>query len=300
MAVELFGDFAVSTLAADITSSATTLTVADGTVFPPAVTGTSQFRLQIDTELMICTNRSGATLTVTRGAEGTTAAAHVAPVAVKHVLTAGSLGLVTIPAGGNPGNALIRGSADYAASWQTDPGLGGDFYVSGYYSLGWDHPGSFSGYSLVTGRLIMRPIIIGARRSFDRIGVQVTTAAAAGGTIRLGLYSHGAGKPNALLADSGSIASTTTGAKEAVISVTLDRGIYWIGMVAQTNACSVAGTSSSVQSGNPFASVETTPPSTSENDFFSPYHNNVTGALPSTFTLFDWLNRTPIVALRAA
>lgn len=83
---ENFGNNYVTTLAADVSDTDTTLTVGAAPV------GLSpNFRIIIDQELMLVTGVSGATFTVTRGIEGTTAVAHTAAAPVSHVLTAGGL-----------------------------------------------------------------------------------------------------------------------------------------------------------------------------------------------------------------
>lgn len=85
---EQLANNAASTLTAAIPDAvATTCTVVNGTVFP----ATGNFRVIVDTELMLCTARSGNTLTVTRGIEGTTAAAHASGAALTHVLTQAGL-----------------------------------------------------------------------------------------------------------------------------------------------------------------------------------------------------------------
>ena len=68
-----------------VTNVATSFDVIDGSVFP----ATGNFRLNCEDELMLCTARSSNTLTVTRGIEGTTAAAHGSGVYVTQVNTAG-------------------------------------------------------------------------------------------------------------------------------------------------------------------------------------------------------------------
>ena len=79
---------AASSLAADITSTATSLTVqaGDGAKFPQPGNG---FNITIEDEILKCTARSTDTLTVVRAQEGTTAAAHVAGKAVELRITAG-------------------------------------------------------------------------------------------------------------------------------------------------------------------------------------------------------------------
>lgn len=76
-----------TTLSADIDASTTTITPLSITTFPVAV----QFRIQIEDELLIVTGESSGVWTVTRGAEGTTAAAHSAGSSIFHILTAASL-----------------------------------------------------------------------------------------------------------------------------------------------------------------------------------------------------------------
>src|SRR5437868_7227283 len=52
----------------------------------------SDFRIRVDDELMLVTNKgAGTNWTVTRGVEGTVAAAHLAGATVTHVITAGGL-----------------------------------------------------------------------------------------------------------------------------------------------------------------------------------------------------------------
>jgi len=86
---------AITTLAADIsTTNGTTITTAGAA---PTVLQTSggQFRIVIDSEVMIVTaGASGTSWTVTRGAEGSTAATHSSGASVYHYLTAGALNLL--------------------------------------------------------------------------------------------------------------------------------------------------------------------------------------------------------------
>ena len=79
---------AISSLAADINSTATSLTVqtGDGAKFPQPGNG---FNITIEDEILKCTARSTDTLTVVRAQEGTTAAGHVAGKAVELRITAG-------------------------------------------------------------------------------------------------------------------------------------------------------------------------------------------------------------------
>src|SRR4051812_31733147 len=94
MAVEQFANNAISTLFTGITSSATTLQVADPNLFPSS----PQFRLVVENEIMLVTaintGTSPATFTITRGIEGTSAVAHSAGASVVHRLTAGVMSTI--------------------------------------------------------------------------------------------------------------------------------------------------------------------------------------------------------------
>ena len=91
MAERLANDFATA-LSSSVSSSATSLPVAAAA--PTALQG-GEFRVRVDDELMLVTatgSGGSSPWTVTRGAEGTTAAAHASAAVVTHVLTAGALG----------------------------------------------------------------------------------------------------------------------------------------------------------------------------------------------------------------
>ena len=84
---ERLANFGETTLAEELTDSDTTMTVASGAVFPTS----GNFRVVVGNEIMLVTARSTNDLTVTRGAESTTAVAHTNGEAVKMVLTAAGL-----------------------------------------------------------------------------------------------------------------------------------------------------------------------------------------------------------------
>lgn len=76
------------TLGSGINSSVTSLGISSATGYP----GSGTFRIRIDNEIIIVGAISGTTLSsLTRGAEGTTAASHSSGAAVSLVLTAGGL-----------------------------------------------------------------------------------------------------------------------------------------------------------------------------------------------------------------
>lgn len=97
-----------TTLTADITAAATTITVGAATGFPGSVPYTVIIDQDtINEEVVTVTARSGTTLTVTRGADGTSAVSHSSGATVNHgvsardfeepnaFLNAGTLPLVT-------------------------------------------------------------------------------------------------------------------------------------------------------------------------------------------------------------
>jgi hypothetical protein len=106
---EQFANAAQSTLAGAISNVATTLTVASAAAFP--TTGT--FRIIVDSEIMLVTGVAGAVFTVTRGAEGTAAAAHASGATVTGIITAGALTQLKADARANiaAGSIVAAGSS---------------------------------------------------------------------------------------------------------------------------------------------------------------------------------------------
>lgn len=87
MTTEQFANNATSTLNGTISSSVTALVVASVALFPTS----PQFRIIIDSEIMLVTGIAGTTFTVTRGVENTTQASHTTGAAVSMILTSGAL-----------------------------------------------------------------------------------------------------------------------------------------------------------------------------------------------------------------
>lgn len=214
-------------------------------------------------------------------------------------LAAAIAGTAGLPTGGAQGTALVKNSAtDGDASWATPPWGGGDVFKSGYYSFGLTHAATTS-YVLTNNRMYLRPFWVTARRTFDRIGVNVTGAstAASGGVLRMGIYGPGNGEPGALILDAGTVSSESMGAKEIAITQTLNAGVYWLACVPQVEACSVTAlTSATVM---PWLAQSTAPPSST---VFIPgmTANVVSGALPGAHGTAPAASSTPFTVLRAA
>ena len=83
---EQFANNAVDALDGDIDETVTTLDVTDASAFPTD----GNFRILIDSEIMLVTAVSTNTFTVVRGQEGTTAASHIDGATVTHLLTKGA------------------------------------------------------------------------------------------------------------------------------------------------------------------------------------------------------------------
>jgi hypothetical protein len=83
--------------------------------------------------------------------------------------------------------------------------------------------------SLGAGYKTLIPMKIDKATTLKSLSVNCT-AAAAGSTVRLGVYSDdGGGKPSALLLDAGTVDTTTTGIKTTgVLSLLLAPGLYWL------------------------------------------------------------------------
>lgn len=115
----------------------------------------------------------------------------------------------------------------------------GEYYAS-------PHGSTTTGLVGTGGALRAAPFLVGKIRTFDRIAVEVITAAA-GGLIRLGIYADdGTGYPGTLTIEAGAVDSATTGLKEIAISQTLTPGTYWLtsmGEVANATTRIFAGQS---------------------------------------------------------
>jgi hypothetical protein len=104
----------------------------------------------------------------------------------------------------------------------TDPVLGpAPLSIGRYYAAGFG--GQITTEALTIDREYAVPVDLDrASRTFDRIGISVSTAGTAGSVVRLGIRDTGAdGLPGALISDFGTVDSATTGDKELVINRTV-------------------------------------------------------------------------------
>ena len=133
MAIFLFANDANTTLAAPITNTALSLTVASGTgaLFPNPSAG-QQFALTMvdastgeETEIMYSTARSGDTFTVIRGQEGTIAQAWIAGDLVGNFWTAGQAAAMQQSGALQPARTINQGTTGGAFTMTTLDNGGG-------------------------------------------------------------------------------------------------------------------------------------------------------------------------------
>ena len=97
--------------------------------------------------------------------------------------------------------------------------------VGAYYT---NPEGEYAGLTMVANRLYAKPFIVVRNMTFDQIAIDVTTAAA-GASMRLGIYNDGTNLyPGTLLLDAGVVSVATTGLKTITINQALTKGIYWV------------------------------------------------------------------------
>lgn len=82
-------------------------------------------------------------------------------------------------------------------------------------------------------RLIVTPFWVPSSGTYDRIGAEVTSGAAAS-TVRLGIWADtGSFYPGSLVLDAGTIDGNSATFQEITISQYLSQGVVWIGAAAQ-------------------------------------------------------------------
>ncbi len=171
MADEKLANNASSTLNGAINNSVTTLVVTSATPFPAA----GNFRILVDSEIMLVTAVSGTTFTVTRGSAGSTAASHVDTSTVTHVVTSAGL-------------AAYRGDVLQAGAYASAPAaaIGGRLYLStdGPYLLR-DTGSSYDAYGPVQKQFVPDDSLFGW---INQGGASITTT---GGPVVLAVPSSG-------------------------------------------------------------------------------------------------------------
>lgn len=90
------------------------------------------------------------------------------------------------------------------------------------------------------------PFRIDHETDIDRLAIYCTTAVASS-TVRFGIYAYGAnGRPGALILDAGTASTTSIGAKEVTVSLTLQPGWYFYAITSNTGTPGFFGASSGI------------------------------------------------------
>lgn len=205
-------NFAVSSVATPPSpaTSGTTLVVAtgEGTRFPtPPFNATIRpadaLPTPANSEIVRVTGIATDTLTITRAQEGSSARAVAAADLIYASVTDRLL------------NELVPGIGrffDGTDSYLCVPGVQFTQATTGPVSANQDEYAPF---------FVQSPVTV------DRLVCEVTTAGAAGATLRMGIYNaDGDHRPTTLVVDGGTVATDTTGVKTATVNVTLNPGRY--------------------------------------------------------------------------
>ena len=142
---------------------------------------------------------------------------------------AGTAGLVPAPAAGDQ-RKFLRGDSTFSdpvSLPETRLPPSGNYF--GFPSAGYL---SETGISQATA-LNFSPIFVPIGDTYTIIAIH-NLSTNASGTARLGLYNFDTSnaRPSTLIVDAGTVSLTTAGIKEATISVTLNRGLYYGACVA--------------------------------------------------------------------
>lgn len=164
------------------------------------------------------------------------------------------------------------------------PAIGGR--VSGLYYQATPSLGTSTSSSHGVGVLRVGSCWIGRQVKLAKIGAEVTAAGDAGSTVRIGIYAdNGNGYPGALVADCGTIPGDAVAVAEITVNLTLNPGLYWVGMCVQgvTTTQPTVRTASTLHPINPPAPLGTSAPAGTSVETSGFAAVTVTGALPATF-----------------
>jgi hypothetical protein len=193
------------------------------------LTVTQQSGIMAGTGITAINSLTGSAQTLGVGTSGT-------DFAVSSVGTAHTLNLPTA-------SATNRGALS-SANWTTFnnkyTGLG-QFRVAGrWYNNSLFTPAGASFTNQTAIRYV--PIIIDQDVTITRMGVNVTAAAPAGSTCRVGIYTNNAAtcSPSTLVVDSGTLDIASGGAKPSgTLSAVLTKGLYWFAYVSNASSGSI-------------------------------------------------------------
>jgi hypothetical protein len=194
-----------------------------------------------------------------------------------------------------PARGMERYNSDYTYFETYDAGSGGwtpvrpfrhpGLAVGRYYGSAADG-NTLTTTAFFTGTIYAVPFYLGTNQTIDRVGSEVTTAGAAGSTLRMAIYANlytsaqsPLGAPGTLISDLGTVTATTAALKEYTISSTLitDNQWFWIAWQCSANM-TMRATNSSIGS---FFMGRTSTTATGINALTA---TQTYGAFPGTFT----------------
>jgi len=150
-------------------------------------------------------------------------------------------------------------------------------------------------YSVTANRLYAKPYSISESISFTKIGINVTTAVA--GNARLGIYTWANGLPGSLVADLGTVSTTTTGDKEISITQTLAAGAYALVAIFDATPVIRGHNTNPTEIGNYLGWDDSSGTGGNPGDV---YESRTYGALPATFgtPVYEYVGVVPGIWLR--
>lgn len=103
-------------------------------------------------------------------------------------------------------------------------------FVSGdYYSM-LGASGTATNFAINANRMYLVPFYVPETATFDRIGIYVSSTAAA--SVRLGIYENSSGVAGDLVVDAGTVSTASSGLQTATISQSLTQGVYWLAAIS--------------------------------------------------------------------
>lgn len=167
-----------------------------------------------------------------------------------------------------PASIGAAAATDLALRQPDGPWKSGCYYTA--------RPMTIASQASVLNLLTLLPVWVPTACTLDRIAVAVK-GSATGSALRLGLYANNAStdQPTTLYVDGGTVAATSNGAKEVVISQAVPAGWLWIAVAAQGGTPTIEAVTCSL------------PPLDGGGPEFAQcgwYTTGVSGALPSTLS----------------
>lgn len=157
---------------------------------------------------------------------------------------------------------------------------------------------------LGNGTLRLAPWVVAKQITIDRVGGDIATVGEAGSKLRIGIYQdNGNCFPGGLLLDAGQIAGDSATVQELTCSLTLPRGLYWLGGAVQS-ASTTQPTVRIVPGGGgapPAPLIYGSALPDPNISIVGLSNTGVTGALPATFSsTFGTVSSVPRVFVRVS